>query len=469
MTTKKTSELKRLEKLRAAWRKSIPAFSKEAFGIDPTTQQLPIMDEFSKPGAHVAIKAGHGVGKTALMAICGLWHTLLFPDNKGAATAPSATQLKDVLMAECGKLINQAHPWVKSQLDPASMRISVKGMESTQFLTARTARPESPDALQGLHATNMAYFIDEAFGVADSIFEVARGGMSTKGARALMCGNPTATSGYAFEAFHRNKHLWKTYTLSCIDSPLVDPSYISEMKQEYGEDSDVYRVRVLGEFPRASICQLVPRELADKAAAVTLGRHQYEFAPIVLGVDVAWEGDDRSCIYLRQGLFSKCLGVWSNIDNMRLGGLVNQFWSEHKADAVFIDVGWGSGVIDFLRGMGRSPIPVNFGGSSLSLEYANKRTEMWLETRKWLEGGGMIERNDDLIEDLISPEYYFLPNGKKILEQKKLMKKRGLRSPDLGDALALTFAFPVQKMPDQPQYSGNRQMNYGAPAADPFD
>ncbi len=138
-----------------------------------------------------------------------------------------------------------------------------------------------------------------------------------------------------------------------------------------------------------------PRLLPGRAH----GRNEYYYAPKILGVDVAWEGDDRSAVYLRQGLTSKKLGSWYKIDNMTLGGLIDQWWTEHGIDAVFIDVGWGTGVIDYLRSLGRAPIPVNFGGASSSSEYHNKRTEMWGEFKKWLSSGGGIDKDDDLIDD----------------------------------------------------------------------
>jgi len=435
------------------WRKDPVSFAHRIFRFQPTEQQASAMMAFAQPGAHVAVRSGHGVGKSTMMALLAIWLLVLFRNVKAAATANSAPQLKDVFMAEIGRLVSIAHPWVRDQLDPTSMRLAVKGAEATNFLSARTARPEKPDALQGFHAENMGFFIDEAFGVSDKIFEVAAGSLSTPGSRVILCGNPTATSGYAFEAFHRNKHLWKTFTFSCLQSPLVSKEYIDHMRSQYGEDSDIFKVRVLGEFPSTSVNQLIPRALAEASAAKKLNAHDFYYAPVVLGVDVAWEGDDRSSICLRQGLHSKILGVYRNIDNMRLGGLVNQFWTQHKADAVFVDVGWGTGVIDYLRNIGRNPIPVNFGGAPISPEYANKRTEMWCEMKKWLESGGSVEDNADLIEDLVSPEIYFLNNGKKILEKKVDMKKRGLSSPDIGDSLALTFASPVQKMSELHQYS----------------
>src|SRR5690606_35752927 len=169
---------------------------------------------------------------------------------------------------------------------------------------------------------------------------------------------------------------WTRLHFSCLDSPLVDPSYIAEMAAEYGEDSDVYRVRVLGEFPRASVVQLIPLDLV----AAALGRHlradQYNFAPKVLGVDVAWYGDDRSVIVLRQGLMCKVLGKWRDIDNMTLAGLVAQYEDEYQTDTTFVDVGWGTGVIDRLRQMGRNPVAVKFGGKSTSTKYANMSTEI---------------------------------------------------------------------------------------------
>ena len=429
------------------WRKDINRFAIDVFGFQPTDQQKQIFDALSKPSAKVSVKAGHGVGKSALAAVFAIWHCLLFEDSKTILTAPSSAQLKDVLCAEIGKWVNQIKiPHVADALEVTSMGAYVKERQKTQFISARTARKEDPSALQGIHADHVAYICDEAFGIHNNIFEVARGALTSDHSRCLLIGNPTALTGYAFETFHKNKRLWQNFTLCCIDSPLVSSDYVDEMKVQYGDESDVYKIRVLGEFPSAAVNQLIPRELAEEASNRKLNMIQYEFAPVILGVDVAWEGDDRSAVYLRQGLISYKLGVWYSIDNMTLGGMIDQFWTKHKADACFIDVGWGSGVIDYLRSICRNPIPVNFGGKSISAEYANKRTEMYCEMKKWLESGGVIEKDNDLIDDITGPEYYFQPSGKKILEQKKDMKKRGLASPDLSDALALTFASPVRKV-----------------------
>ena len=428
------------------WRKDINKFAIHVFGFMPTQQQKLIFNALSKPSAKVTVKAGHGVGKSAVAAIFAIWHCLMFTDSKTILTAPSSAQLKDVLCAEIGKWVNKIKiPQIKDLIEVTSMGAYIQGRQKTQFISARTARKEDPSALQGIHAKHAAYVCDEAFGIHSNIYEVARGALTSESSRCLLIGNPTALSGYAYETHNKNKRLWQRLTLSCIESNLVSEDYVNEMKLQYGIESDVYKVRVLGEFPSSSVNQLIPRTLAEESAARKIHSSQYDFAPVIIGCDPAWEGDDRTAVYLRQGVMSKKLGVWYSIDNMTLGGMLDQFWTQYNADAVFIDIGWGAGIVDYLRSIGRNPIPVNFGGKSISLEYANKRTEIHCELKKWLEDGGVIEDDNELIEDLTAPEYYFQATGKKILEQKKEMKKRGLPSNDLGDALALTFAMPVHK------------------------
>jgi hypothetical protein len=440
------SELELLLTRLEAWRKDPSLFVRTVLKAEPTEQQDKLLKAVALPGAKVSVKSGHNTGKTTTEAWLVLWHVTCFDDCKIPCTAPTAHQLKDVLWAEIAKWHKRMPEALKRCIKVTSEKVFIEGNEATQFAVARTARKESPESLQGFHATNLLYLIDEASGVPDVIFQTAEGALASRGARVVMCANPTQTTGYFYESHHRNKHMWTTLHFNCLESPLVDPQYPKQMAEKYGEDSDIYRVRVLGEFPNASINQLISRPLAELGGSRKLGLHQYNFAPKVLGVDVAWEGDDRSAVYVRQGLFAKKLGEWRNIDNMTLGGLIDQFWKDEGASACFIDVGWGTGVIDYLRRIGRDPIPVNFGGKSTSERFANKRTEMWVLLKEWLDDGGAFGPDRDLIEDIVGPEYFFQPNGKIMLEAKKDMKERGLSSPDLGDALALTFAAPVYKL-----------------------
>jgi hypothetical protein len=160
-------------------------------------------------------------------------------------------------------------------------------------------------------------------------------------------------------------------------------------------------------------------------------------------VDVARFGADRSVIQKRQGLAAYEPIIFNDIDNMTLAGMVGQTISEWKPDAVFIDAGRGEGVIDRLRQLGFFVNEVNFGGRPTNPRYNNKRSEMWDSVRIWLDDGGSLPNNTDLKTDLCVPTYKFDAGNRLQLESKDEIKKRGGRSPDLGDALALTFAFPV--------------------------
>lgn len=398
------------------------------------------------------LKAGRGVGKTTVASWSIIWHVLLHQDSKTPVTSPTAAQLKDVLMAEISKWLSVSPKWIQDNLILTSGRLEVKGSESTQFMSARTADPTRPDSLQGFHAKNLMFIVDECFGVAESIFETARAGLTGQNSRVLLIGNPTNSTGFAAKCFDMEG--WKGFTLSCLDSPLVEQSYIKELTNEYGIDSDLYKIHVLGNFPSAASNQFISNALVDRALGKKIHPSSYDFAPKCIGVDVSYFGDDRSVIFLRQGLSSTLLWQGYNIDTMRLAGLVAQYEDEYKADATFIDItGVGAGVVDRLRQLGRSPVGIQFGSAPIKITYKNKRAECWGEMKEWLEAGGVLPNINDLKKDLVGLQYYFDIAGKIQLERKEDMKKRGVRSPDLADALALTFASPVHKVEGVKAYS----------------
>jgi hypothetical protein len=336
------------------------------------------------------------------------------------------------------------NPWFAAQLEITSTSLYMKGAQRTQFAVARTAKRENPDALQGFHAPHLLYLVDEASGVPETVFQTAEGALSTPEARVLMAANPTQLDGYFYDAHHKNSDHWTLFRFSSEDSPLVAKEYVETMREKYGEDSDVYRVRVQGKFPRAAINQLIPEPIYEACANKHLPQSQYIHEPVILACDPAWEGDDASCLYMRQGLLATKLGEWRNIDNMTLADIIIREKEQRGAAATFIDTGWGAGIIDRLRSLGHDVTPVHFGGvAGDSQRYADKRTEMWCDMLAWMKRGASFEHSARLKQDMMGPRYYFTPGGKIRLESKKDMKKRGLDSPDEGDAIALTFASPV--------------------------
>lgn len=425
-------------------------FVREIFSIEPTAQQKELLRSVAVPGSQTAVRSGHGVGKSSALAWLVLWFLWTRPDAKVPCTAPSAHQLEDVLWSEIDYWRQRMPDQMRDATIVLQDKVSIEGMGREHYAVARTARKEKPEALQGFHARNLLFVIDEAAAVPDEVFELMRGALTTKHARVVMTGNPTLTSGYFYDAFHRNADLWSRFVFSGVDSPLVSRDYIAQIIEEFGEDSDVYRVRVSGEFPRQSLLQFIPMDLVEVASGRHLDSSLYEFAPVVLGVDVSYYGDDRSVIFLRQGLYSERLWVGRDIDTVDYAALVARYVAERKADAVMVDVvGWGAGVFDALRRMvGKvTVVAVNASASSSRAEYGNKRMEMWAGLKQWLEDGGAIPPLQDLKADLTAPQFsYALRSGKLLLESKQMMKEvRKVSSPDNAEALALTFAYPVVK------------------------
>ena len=220
------------------------------------------------------------------------------------------------------------------------------------------------------------------------------------------------------------------------------------MVEDYGVDSDIVKVRVRGQFPAQSAKQFISSDDVDEARnrARALKPHHYEFAPVIIGVDPAWTGDDMFEIMLRQGNYSKSLrSIPRNDDDIEMAQIIAMLEDEHKADAVFVDAGYGTGIVSAGKNMGRGWRLVWFGGKATDVAYANKRAEIWGRMKDWIKQGGVIEPGDQgLYDDLIGPETVIPKtgsfDGKIMLESKELMKSRGVPSPNRGDALALTFA-----------------------------
>ena len=397
-----------------------------------------------------AICSGHGIGKSAATGWIVNWIMDTRPHAQGTVTANTMPQLQTKTWAQIAKWRNLGitRHWFEVSTGRGSMRMYHKKFPESWFCTAQTCKEENSEAFAGQHAATSTsfYVFDEASAVPDKIWEVSEGGLTDGEPMIFVFGNPTRNTGRFYDCFNSKKHRWINHKVDSRSVQITNKAYIQKLIEDHNIDSDYVKVRVLGQFPSQSINQLISRGLADEAAKRVYNANQIYSCPVVLGVDPAWEGDDRHTVVLRQGFHSKIIGNYRGIDPMRLGGLINQWWDQYKVDAVFVDNGMSAGVVSYLRNVGRNPILVNFGGTPLNPEYVNRRTEMWCEMKKWLEDGGQIDNNEELIEDLVGPELHFqLISGKKMLEPKKTMKGRGLISPDLGDALALTFAAPVQK------------------------
>ena len=427
-------------------------FVRSVLKIEPQDWQIEFMLAVANPNQRqIAVKAGHGVGKSAVTAWVCAWHmTCRFP-QKVVITAPTSAQLFDALFAELKATILKLPVALQELFNVTSDRISLKAAPDESFISARTARAEAPEALQGVHSTNVLLIADEASGVPEAVFEAGLGSMSGEHATTILLGNPTRSSGFFFNAFNSGDPRWTLMTVSCMDSVLVSKDFIQQIASTYGENSNAYRVRVLGEFPRADDDTVIPLYLTEGAQNREIVVEPN--APEVWGLDVARFGDDRSVLVRRQGKRVPAPPlVWKNKDLMQLSGLVKAEYDTAvvKPQEILIDsIGLGSGVVDRLRELNLPARGINVSeGPALKNGYINLRAELWFKAKAWFESlqvcipkESAYGKGDSLVADLTSVRYDVKDStGKSQIESKADMKKRLRRSPDLADAFVLTFA-----------------------------
>lgn len=406
-----------------------------------------------------ATASGRGVGKSALVSWLSGWFMTTRLGSTTIVTANTEPQLKSRTFAEIGKwtgmLIN-AHwfeptvlsirpaPWFKEMLQ---QHLSIDC--GYYYCQGQLWAEENPDAFAGAHNPfGMQVMFDETSGIPVPIFTVTEG-FFTESVRDRYwhCfSNPRRNSGGFYDCFHDPKTKWRLLHLDSRAVEGIDPDFAENIIGKYGIDSDQARIEVLGQFPKQGDRQFIDN--ARVRAAQDREQIKDDGAGLVMGCDVARYGDDTSVIRFRQGRDARSIPPirHKNRDNMFLANAIAHAIDRFKPDAVNIDAGNGTGVIDRLREMKYRVNEIWFGNAAGRPEWANRRTEMWAEMREWL-GGGCLDRDAQLFTDLTAPEYDYFGKAKDqvMLETKESLKARGFSSPDEGDALALTFATRVSR------------------------
>lgn len=442
------SERAEAERTILRWRAEGPAlFAQQALGASPTEQQWQASRELVKT-RRVSIRSGHGTGKSAFMAWTILWALVCYHPVKVPVTAPTGHQLSDVLWAELAMWWRKMPPDLMAEFEWAAERFYRKDVPQEAFAAARTSRPEKPEALQGFHAENVVFVIDEASGIPDEVFQVAEGALSTDGAFVVMAANPTRMDGYFYDSHHKQRGRWAALHWNAEDSPLVSRDYIEDMAAKYGRESAIYRIRVRGEFA-GNPDGVIPLDLIEGA----ISREVNAYGPERWGLDVARFGEDRTALAKRHGnAMLVPVKSWRGKDLMQTAGLVKIEYdnAQRKPEAICVDViGLGAGVADRMRELGLPVVAVNVAESpSASERYNRLRDELWFKAREWFAGRDVkIVKDDELTAELTMPNYKVLSTGKIQVESKDEIKKRagGNRSPDLADAFCLTFAMGGSK------------------------
>ena len=430
----------------------------------------------------IAIAGGVGPGKSALMAWVINWGMTTCVDTRCRITANTGAQIATATWPEITKWHRMSLFADLFEAGDKRLRSVNPDRQDTWRCDAITWDEKKPEAFAGFHNTDrrIIYGFDESAAIPNAIFTEAEGILSGAANTEIiwMClGNPTRTDTM-FRTFFpggKNAHLWKPYKIDTRKARMSDKKQIEEWIDSYGIDSDFVRVRVLSEFPRAGATQFISSELVQAAADEAREPQFDRYDPLIMGVDVARFGDDKTVFRFRRGRDARSIKPlkFRNIDTMQVAARVAEAFERYKPDGIFIDNGgFGAGVVDRCNYLKLPVTGIDFGASAdreiqgreSGVWYYNKRAEMWGAMKEWL-AGGMIDNDPDLIADLPAVEYGYAMKDSRdciVLEKKEHMKARGLASPDDGDALALTFAHPVAPVDQSYKYAGHGGRGFSA-------
>jgi len=425
------------------YKDNILAFIRQMFLVEPTFQQmLLIQDAISSTKSRTAVKSCTSSGKTACLAWLILWALAVEDDIRILATAPTFPLLNRVLKTEIDKWHLKMPEIVREMYTITQEKIVRKG-NSTHRCDFATASSENEQALAGGHSGNYWIIADEGSAIGDDIYEVLMGTLSYgSGGRFIITSNPTRSSGFYFDLFSQDNPFWKLHTFDAFGTPHVNKSYIEEVKHTYGEDHDFYRVRILGEFPRASSTQFITTTEVDEAERKSLSLADYHHYPKVAGIDVARFGDDDTVFITRQGPKILDITRFNGLNTMEVAGHMLQYYHHHQHQVLYVDgTGLGAGVVDRGRELGVPLVDVIVANkSSNPAKYVNVKSQLWGSMKEWLGNGADIPKDPELREQLIGMEYGYNNRLQIQLLKKKDLKKRLGFSPDIPDAIALTFA-----------------------------
>lgn len=412
----------------------------------------------------LAVSSGRGIGKSALVSWLVIWMLTTRIGSTVIVSANSESQLRSVTWGEVSKWVAMSinsHWWEVSatKLTPANWLASVVERDlskGTRYWAAegKLWSEENPDGYAGAHSHDgMMVIFDESSGIPSPIWDVAKGYFTEPilDRYWLAFSNPRRNDGYFFECFHSKRDFWKTLKVDSRTVEGTDKKIYDQIIAENGENSYQARVEVYGEFPLSGESQFIQPDIVDEA----IKRKKYEDpqAPLIIGVDVARFGSDKTCIAVRKGRDLLELKKYSGLDTMRVVGEVISFIDKYEPDLTVIDEGGlGAGVVDRLLEQRFKVRGVNFGSKADDSCWGNKRTEIWGEMRDWLKiasiGSDTDNKNREDMElksDLTGPQYKIMSDGATILEPKADMKKRGLSSPDGADAIAISFSYRVAR------------------------
>lgn len=431
-----------------AVRKNVFAFCK-ALNFRPTAQQRELLEIVQRqvPRQKIAIKSGKGPGKSKVSGVVALWWALKNYGAKVIMTAPTMRQCRDQWLDDVRKTMLEADPWLQGLVKVPSTKAVIAGNPSwgIQVVTATTK-----EALQGWHNDNLKIVVDEASGMDRGLIQTLVDTQSNEDCAMLMIGNPTNRESYFFDCFNTKRAQWECLTWNAEDTPksrFFDPKRNEELLEEFGRDSDVYRMAVLGEFPHADPnCVLSSEELEKVVDRKTMVRCAGLSGARQMGLDFARFGGDELTLFRRSG---EAIVQWTRmvrVDPNRLVDLAFKWqldcgWRNEDCWYIPDAGGMGQGVMDRFYQAEKQVLEFHNGSAAVeSNKYANKMTEAWFNLARKVRRRKVYLPNDGLLlQQLCTRQYHVNSKGLIILETKDDYKKRGHQSPDRADGLVMAF------------------------------
>lgn len=423
------------------------AFCGEVLGVGSATRrstgapyQFQVLEDLAAQ-PRVAVRTGHGVGKSAIDAWAALWWLLTRPLSRVVVLAPEYTrQIRAILFSEARKWARRSR--VPLPVEVLASRILVEGFGEEWSATGVSAAG-AVDRLEGFHAEGgVLVIVDETKGVPQPAFDAVQGALSgLEDSRLLVTSVPGGAGAGPFWKACQDPQRWVLHHIPSPDSALVSPEWVADRARDWGEGSPLYQTRVLGEFADAGEGVLFPLPLLEAA----MGRAPAPGSTAVaLGVDVARSiAGDLNTVARCAGGQLDVLRAWRSPDLMRTVERVLHVVAETGIRRLAVDVGGpGGGVADRLAELGYAVEAVPFGGGAQEPErFRNRRAELFWRLREALErGAAVLVEDDDVRADLSALRYQFAPDGRIVIEGKDEVRRRLGRSPDRADALALALA-----------------------------
>lgn len=426
------------------------AFSEEVLHFSPWSRQRMILESV-RDHTRTAVRSCHGPGKTAVAARAVLWFLACFTGSRVITTGPTWAQVRDLLWREIALAHAASDGFIGGELVNTRLELATDWF-------ALGLSSDRAERFQGHHAEHLLLVVDEASGVSEEVFEAAAGFLTAEGARLLLIGNPTKTSGEFFDAFHSARAFYNCIRIAATDTPaftgepvapevmvrLTSRQWVEDMTAKWGEGSPLWQVRIAAEFPSESDDVVV--SLGDLETA---GRNEAEPGlPLVLSVDVARFGSDATTFLVRQGPVARLVHSYSGRDLMRTTGEVTRLARElqraHGTKPLLVvdDAGLGGGVVDRLRELGEFKVVAYLGARAARspADYPNARSEDWFRLAEALPRLDLDPADDELATDLLAPRYSLDSQARRVVEPKSLTKSRLKRSPDRADALVMAYS-----------------------------